>query len=63
MGRKVGNSMYHNAKFIKNELQDDFIPRALHDGEKIINNFGKTSERIKNFAINIYDFWNNDGDG
>jgi len=62
MGRKMGNSMYHNAKFITNELQDDFIPRTLQSGEKIINNFGKTSERMKNLAKNIYDFWNNDGD-
>eukprot|EP01083_Nonionella_stella_P124984 377792_1 len=60
---KIQESMVQNAKFMKKEVENDFINRTMQASEKVIGNFGKTLNRMEKVAYDIYKMWNGDGSG
>jgi len=60
MGTKIQNSMIQNAKFVKGELENDFMDRTIHGSEKVVNSFGKTLKRMEKVAYDIYKLWTDD---
>jgi len=53
--RKVG-------EFVKAELQDDFVPRVGEMSQKIIMQIPTTIVRCKKTALDIFKWWQADGD-
>lgn len=60
---KIQGSMVQNAKFIKSELENDFLNRTIKASEKIVGNFGKTMTRIEKTVVDVYRWWADDDSG
>jgi len=56
MGDRLIQSMKKNAKQVRTEIEDDFFNRTIRGGEKVMNNFGKTLERMHRTGSNLYQF-------
>ena len=60
---QTADAMWNNAKMVKNEMSDDFPVRMTQSGERIIGQFGKTLERTKKLAVDVFRMWSDDDDG
>lgn len=54
--KKVHNSMTFNAKFLKNELENDFLRRTWAASEKVMLNCEKNVVRMKKTLVDAYKF-------
>jgi hypothetical protein len=53
---KIQNQMVFNAKFLKNELENDFISRTFVASEKVKLNCEKNLVRMKKNLVDTYNF-------
>ncbi len=60
---KIQKSMVQNAKFIKKELENDFVNRSMAASEKIVGHFGKTLKRMEKLAVDVWKMWTDGGSG
>jgi hypothetical protein len=61
--KSADTNLSANAKFMKKEVENDFINRTMQASEKVVGNFGKTLNRMDKVAYDIYKMWSGDGSG
>lgn len=61
--QRTAHAMKDNAKMVTDELSDDKFPsRVAQSGGRIAGQFGKTLERTKKVAVDVYRMWTSDDD-
>lgn len=64
--KELGNKTLENMKTIssavKENMSDEFPSRVWTSSQRIVGNFGKTTERCRTAAEKLYRFWSDDDD-